>query len=111
MKFSTFLKEANEDKKALLAKLKSALLMGQPAGSAKISGRDIQEEDNSLSIRYWGKWEMPEGEEDDGDYDWEVLSAASSKKLKEVITAFEKANKCKVDCQTSEKNWIECSIK
>jgi hypothetical protein len=110
MKFSEFLNEA-VDKKMLLSKLKSALLMGQPPGSSKIHSSDIQEEDNSLGIRYWGKWEMPEGEEDDGDYDWEVLSAASSKKLKEVITAFEKEHKCNVMCQTSEKNWIECSIK
>ena len=111
MKFSTFLQESANDKKALLAKLKTALLQGVPSGSPKISTRDIQEEDNSLSIRYWGKWEIPEGEEDDGDYDWEVLSDASSKKLKDVITTFEKANSCKVNCQTSEKNWIECSIK
>lgn len=111
MKFSEFLKEDSVDKKALLSKLKSILLTNQPAGSSKISYSDIQEEADSLSIRYWGKWEVPQDEEDDGDYDWEVLSDTSSKKLKEIIDSFEKANKCKVRVQTSEKNWIEFNIK
>lgn len=111
MKFSEFLKEDSTDKKALLSKLKSILLMAHPSGALRISKSDIQEEDDSLSIRYWGKWEIPEGEEDDGDYDWEVLSDASSKKLKEIIDSFEKTNKCKVRVQTSEKNWIEFNIK
>lgn len=111
MKFTIFLQESAEDKKALLAKLKTAVLQGVPSGSPKISTRDIQEEGDTLNIRYWGRWEIPEGEEDDGDYDWEVLSDASSKKLKDIITSFEKANRCKVFYQTSEKNWIEFSIK
>ena len=101
-----FLQETIENKKVLLSKFKTAVLQGVPSGSSKISNQDIQEEDDTLNIRYWGKWEIPEGEEDDGDYDWEVLSDTSSKKLKDIITSFEKANHCKVFCQTSEKNWI-----
>ena len=107
MKISTILEADNS---ALLSKLKSAVILGVPAGCAKISMRDIQSDKDSLSIRYWGKWEMPEGEEDDGDYDWEVLSKSSQAQLKSVVTKFEKENKCKVDYQTSEKNWIEFSI-
>ena len=110
MKFSEFLVET-VDKKELLTKLKSTLVNNLPARSSRISQNDVQLDANSLSIRHWGHWEIPEGEEDDGDYDWEVLSDDSSKKLKTVITAFEKENKCKVNVQTSEKNWIEFSIK
>ena len=108
MKISTILTEA-VDKKALLSGLKSALISGNPQG--RISSGDIQEDDNDLGIRYWGNWEIPEGEEDDGDYDWEVLSDSSRKKLKQIIDTFETANKCKVNYQTSEKNWIHFSIK
>jgi hypothetical protein len=107
MKISTILEADNE----LLLKLKSALLRGVPAGGHKVSLSDVQIDKDSLSVHYWGKWEMPEGEEDDGDYDWEVLSKSSQAQLKSVVTKFEKENKCKVDYQTSEKNWIEFSIR
>jgi hypothetical protein len=47
------------------------------------SRNDIQPPDTAAngrveaSIRYWGDWQMPDGEEDDGDFDWKVLSAAA----------------------------------
>ena len=108
MKISTILEADNS---ALLTKLKYAVLQGVPAGCHKVSLSDVQLDKDSLSVRYWGKWEMPEGEEDDGDYDWEVLSRSSQAQLKSVVSKFEKDNKCKVDYQTSEKNWIEFSIR
>ena len=94
------------DKKELLAKLKNVLLLGQPAGSTKKSHGDVRLDDETLEIRYWGHWEIPEDEEDDGDYDWEVLSQDSAKKLNDLIKKFEKENKCHIDYHTSEKNWI-----
>ena len=87
MKISTILEADNS---ALLTKLKSAVLQGVPAGCHKVSLSDVQLDKDSLSVRYWGKWEMPEGEEDDGDYDWEVLSKSSQAQLKSVVTKFEK---------------------
>lgn len=110
MKLSVLFETSNDSHKALLSMLKSALLSDQPAGSSRITSSDIQEDSNSLGIRYWGQWEVPQDEEDDGDYDWQVLSVASSRKLNEIIMSFEKQHKCKVICQTSEKNWIECKI-
>lgn len=110
MKFSSFLKEA-VNKKELLSDLKNTLVRAQPAGAGRITSGDIQQESDRLGIRYWGKWEIPKGEEDDGDYDWEVLSDASTKQLKSIIADFEKANNCKVLYQMSEKNWIDFSIK
>jgi len=105
MKFSEFITEAI-DKKLLISKLEREL-----RASSRLTERDVQREDESLDVRHWGQWEVPEDEEDDGDYDWEVLTQASAKKLKDLITKFEKENKCKVNVQTSEKNWIAFSIK
>ena len=61
-------------------------------------------------IRYWGEWEMPEGEEDDGDYDWKRLSRKSSQAFDKKVKEFEKEHKVKVDWETSEKEFISFFI-
>lgn len=64
------------------------------------------------SIRYWGTWEIPDDEEDDGDYDWKELSQSSKKELNDII---QKANKNigknKLEYEISEKDYINISIK
>ena len=63
------------------------------------------------SIRYWGTWEIPEGEEDDGDYDWEILSEASCKIAKDIIdAASKKYPDMKIVFGTEEKNWISIQV-
>jgi len=37
-----------------------------------------------FSFRYFGTWEMPEGEEDDGDYDWKIPTAATRARLETI---------------------------
>lgn len=70
-----------------------------------LSGRNV-------SARYWGKWEVPEGEEDDGDYDWEVLTKKSRDELRKFMDSLSK--KYKKDYvfyySTEEKNWISVDI-
>lgn len=66
----------------------------------------------TFGIRHWGQWEMPEGEEDDGDYDWEMLSEASARKLDEYLAMCEKNYpKFKFTPNTGEKNWIYISVR
>jgi hypothetical protein len=64
----------------------------------------------TFSIRNWGKWEMPDGEEDDGDYDWEVLSDASAKKMKEYLDMCATHYPFKYTFRTQEKNWIDVIV-
>lgn len=84
----------------------------------KSSGKSTMSQESEMngswaiaSIRYWGMWEMPEGEEDDGDYDWEVLSEESYKSAKNIIdTASKKYPELKIVFGTEEKNWISIQV-
>jgi len=65
-----------------------------------------------ISARHWGVWVMPEDEDDDGDYDWEILAPHSRDKLRQ----FEKDlaegfDEYKFRVATEEKNWISVSIR
>jgi hypothetical protein len=58
-------------------------------------------------IRDWGVWQMPEGEDDDGDYDWEVLSDKSANNMQQIVDSFgTKYPGIKFGWSTEEKNWI-----
>lgn len=107
MKLLIKLLEDSNNKLELLHKLEAIL-----KGAERVSISDIQYKKDELMIRHWGQWELPDDEEeDDGDYDWEVLSEKSSKKLTEIITKFEKENNCKIVSDSSEKNWLYFKIK
>lgn len=74
---------------------------------------DLRKEDDGFSVRDWGTWEVPEGEEDDGDYDWEVLTRDSQKKLKVIFDQLDATIPpgWKLDYQISEKNWIYFTVR
>lgn len=60
-----------------------------------------------FDVRDWGDWEVPEGEEDDGDYDWKVMTKKSREYLTDIIRAVEKRHpKVKLSYSPEEKNWI-----
>lgn len=64
-----------------------------------------------FAFRDFGSWEMPEGEEDDGDYDWEVMTSATAKVIQAVITQLaSKYPGFKFDWQTGEKNWFYVTV-
>ena len=70
---------------------------------------DVQDEGDRFAcgIRDWGVWEMPEGEEDDGDYDWEVLSSKSAQQMQAIVKQISaKHPDVKITWTTEEKNWI-----
>jgi hypothetical protein len=64
------------------------------------------------SVRDWGSWHVPDGEDDgEGDYDWEVLSDSSSKSLKDLVDKFKsRYSKLKIYVSQEEKRWISIQI-
>lgn len=41
-----------------------------------------------FSVRYLGDWEVPADEEDDGDYDWKVPTAATARRLDALVVKY-----------------------
>lgn len=112
-KFTTFLDEAKKPTPdAAVSEITTFFRQGH--------GSDIRKEDPkffgskvlaAVSCRYWGKWVVPDGEEDDGDYDWEVLDTKSSKTLHDFIKGLPKKHKgLKFRASVDEKNWITIII-
>jgi hypothetical protein len=62
----------------------------------------------SFSARYVGDWEVPADEEDDGDYDWKVPTAATKKRLDEIVEMISKRHPgVKLEWQNDgEKCWL-----
>jgi hypothetical protein len=60
-----------------------------------------------FGVRYWGDWKVPDDEEDDGDYDWKVLTDRTRTEIKRVLDAVRKRHpKIKLDYSTGEKEWL-----
>jgi len=65
----------------------------------------------AMSCRYWGQWEIPDGEEDDGDYDWEVLTSKSRKELYDFTQSMSKKHKNLLfEAGAEEKNWLNVIV-
>ena len=70
---------------------------------------EIEDRDGvlSFSVRYLGDWEVPADEEDDGDYDWKVPTAATKKRLDEMVRTFANRFGVKIEWHNEgEKNWL-----
>lgn len=60
-----------------------------------------------FGVRYWGDWVIPDGEEDDGDYDWKVPSERTRTEVKRAVDAAQKRHpKVKLSYSTGEKEWL-----
>lgn len=58
-------------------------------------------------IRYWGDWQVPEGEDDDGDYDWKEPTPASSARGKALVAEVQKQfPNVELSASAGEKEWI-----
>lgn len=68
---------------------------------------DVREDADEFrfSARYVGYWEVPADEEDDGDYDWKVPTAASRKVLDALVAKHGAAWE-----NEGEKCWIRFSV-
>lgn len=120
MRFKDYLTNCSEETVSD-ADLKSALQSLLSLVTSTSRGIDVQEDGIqprqynqpgfSVGVRYFGVWEMPEGEEDDGDYDWEVLSQKSRNDLARLIDKVStQYPKMKFSYSTEEKNWIELNV-
>jgi hypothetical protein len=93
-----------------LASALQAMLMAMKAkdGRADYTAMDAV----SFDTRYWGQWEVPAGEEDDGDYDWKELSDQSSKDLLAIKTKVcSQFPNVAIDFEDSEKEHITIHVK
>ena len=105
---------AAEQVDSAVASIKSA--MGRSNGdwathSQVKDGRPCTE----FGVRHYGTWEMPDDcdeDEDDGDYDWEVLSDDTAEKVNKIISKIRSENPdVEIDWFTSEKNWIDITVR
>jgi hypothetical protein len=68
---------------------------------------EFRSSSDSFEVRDWGSWENPEGEEDEEDYDWQVLTHESGQQIKQIVSKIQaKYPNVKFDITTEEKNWI-----
>lgn len=68
-----------------------------------------------ISARHWGEWEFPRDaeydQEDDGDYDWEVMTDKSQADLSTIIKdARNRYPDFNIRVQTGEKNWVYVEV-
>lgn len=62
-------------------------------------------------VRDWGQWKVPDDAEDDGDYDWKVLTPEWSKKLKAFADQTDKKYpNLRIFISTEEKDWISVQV-
>ncbi len=60
-----------------------------------------------FSVRGWGQWVVPDDAEDDGDYDWEVMTPKSLKQANDLIEQIkQKFPGIEIDWGPEEKNWL-----
>ena len=67
---------------------------------------------HGIAFRHWGVWVMPDGEEDDGDYDWEELSFESSRILDGIVNEAKALVPADfgIEWTAEEKNWIHIQV-
>lgn len=65
-----------------------------------------------VGIRYFGRWEVPADEEDDGDYDWKVPTDETARKVDAIIAEHQAKNpNLKIEWTAEEKEWISVRVR
>lgn len=78
--------ETKMDLKVIVMDILSTLEKHQQGWQSDVDSMINEKNDYTEGgIRYWGKWNVPKGEVDDGDYDWKVLDESSHDILNEEI--------------------------
>lgn len=68
---------------------------------------DITEYDSTLHVRYFGDWQVPADEEDDGDYDWKEPTPSTRRALDRLVAEVSKKVNAKIVWQNEgEKCWV-----
>lgn len=64
-----------------------------------------------FAIRDWGTWQVPAGEEDDGDYDWQEPTPETDKAAEDILKKCEKLfPNVKFHLTAGEKNWLYVQV-
>ena len=107
--FSDFMTEAKSTDEAEQLKASAVSFLKGNGGSnvrVETNGKGFD-----VESRYWGKWQVPEGEDDDEDYDWEVPTKDTSLKMKKFVEELKSKHKgFKISWTYSEKNWIMIQV-
>lgn len=62
-------------------------------------------------LRHFGQWEVPQGEDDDGDYDWKVPTDKTQQVVKKVLDGFRKKYpKYNITSSYEEKEWLTIQV-
>ncbi|QIG72847.1 hypothetical protein EVB97_307 [Rhizobium phage RHph_Y65] len=97
----------DNDPKHVLDEIKAAMRMVPEGRQAEFRSVEQDGKDYLFDVRYWGSWEVPDGEDDDGDYDFEELTNHSYKSLQNIVNPIiKKYPKLNIYYQTGEKNYI-----
>ena len=104
--------ESSESLESVANEVYSAFASAPEARSA--SARRPVKEGNQMMIefRHWGSWEMPQGEEDDGDYDWEVPTDATGRAAEKIAADLRKKfPKFTIEFSFEEKKYMMVFVK
>lgn len=98
------IKQATEALEALKSRISGGGY--HPTGEVEQRLNYRKETEISFDIRYWGEWENPEGEEDEEDYDWQVLTRESVSRLRELTKEYGERYGVTITFTPEEKCWI-----
>ena len=106
--------EIQDSRQSVIADLKQEVIRAAGRDSRFLTFEIFQSREGSpeLAVRDFGHWEVPDDEEDDGDYDWKVPSRQTIAALDQITKAVSaKHPQMIISSHTGEKNWIYWTVR
>lgn len=106
--------EIQDQRQSITAALKQAVTRAAGNDARFLTFEIFQSRDGSpeLAVRDFGKWVVPDGEEDDGDYDWQVPTANTWKAIEQLVADTKRQFAgATITPYTGEKNWIYFTVR
>lgn len=103
---STILNESSDNALQAGNELLRTLKSHPKARWVTIEKPEIEGSEVVCAVRDFGDWVVPDDEEDDGDYDWEVPTDATMEIIQKIKTPIEQRFSVKIQPSVEEKNWI-----
>jgi predicted NUDIX family NTP pyrophosphohydrolase len=108
------LNQIQDQRQSVVAALKQAITRAAGKDSRLLTFEILQSREGSpeLAVRDFGKWVVPDGEEDDGDYDWQVPTANTWNAVEQLVADVKRQFPAIVIAPyTGEKNWIYFAVR
>jgi len=108
------LNEIQDHRQSVVAALKHAITRAAGNDARFLTFEIFQSRDGSpeLAVRDFGKWVVPDGEEDDGDYDWNEPSRETIKKIDAIVADVKSQFPgIIIAAHTGEKNWYYFAVR